>query len=113
HAVADEAAHVLPQDARRDQRQDGLAPADHERVAGVVTALKASDGSRTLGQEVDDLALALIAPLRPDDDDELAHGGGSLQRTRYSSTSPTSMLPSPAMRSSRSPISSMRASARF
>lgn len=34
---------------------------------------KASDGSRTLGQEVDDLALALIAPLGADHDDILAH----------------------------------------
>ena len=73
HAVADEAAHVLVQDAGGNQREDGLAPVDDERVARVVAALEASDGGGALGQQIDDLALALIAPLRADDDDELAH----------------------------------------
>ena len=73
HAVADEAAHLLAQDPGRDQRQDGLLAADDERVAGVVAALEAGHRGGALGQQVDDLALALIAPLGADDDDELAH----------------------------------------
>ncbi len=72
-AVADETAHLLAQDARGNQGKYGLAAADDESVAGVVSALKARDGGDALGQQIDDLALALIAPLRADDDDELAH----------------------------------------
>jgi hypothetical protein len=69
-AVADEAACAVPQDARGNQRQYVLLTADHQRVSGVVAALEARDGSRALHQQVDDLALAFIAPLRADDDDE-------------------------------------------
>ena len=42
-------------------------------MAGVVPALETGDGGNALGEQVDDLALALIAPLHPDDDYELAH----------------------------------------
>ena len=42
--------------------------ADDERVPGIVSALKAHDGARAIGQHVDDGAFALVAPLRPDDD---------------------------------------------
>jgi hypothetical protein len=38
-----------------------------------VPSLEARDGGDALGQEVYDLTFALIAPLRADDDDELAH----------------------------------------
>ena len=44
--------------------QDGLLAIDDQRVAGVVAALEAHDGADFLGQQVDDLALALVAPLR-------------------------------------------------
>jgi hypothetical protein len=37
--------------------------AHHQRMAGVVPALEAHDGIRAAGQPIDDLALALIAPL--------------------------------------------------
>src|SRR4029077_16916614 len=73
HAVAYEAAHLLAQYPRRDQRQDGLLAADDQRVTGVVAALKACHGDGTLGQEVYDLAFAFITPLGADDDDELSH----------------------------------------
>ena len=43
----------------------GLA-ADHQRVAGVVAALEAHDDVGALGQPVDDLAFALVAPLGAD-----------------------------------------------
>jgi hypothetical protein len=42
-------------------------------VAGVVAALEAHDALSVLGQPVDDLALAFIAPLGADDHDVLAH----------------------------------------
>ena len=73
HAVADEAAHLIAQDAGGNQRQDGLLAADHQRVAGVVPALEARHGRGALGEQIDDLALAFIAPLGADDDDELSH----------------------------------------
>ncbi len=62
-AVADQAQRVVAQDAGRDQVQDGLLAADHQRVAGVVAALEAHDGADVGGQQVDDLALAFVAPL--------------------------------------------------
>ena len=40
---------------------------DDQRVAGIVAALEAHDDVGLFGQPVDDLALALVAPLRPDD----------------------------------------------
>ena len=43
-----------------------LAVAD-DRVAGVVAALEADDDVGLLGEQVDDLALALVAPLGADD----------------------------------------------
>ena len=72
-AVADVDAHLRPQNARRNQPQDGLPVADDQRVAGVVAALEAHDALRVLGQPVDDLAFAFVAPLGADDDDVLAH----------------------------------------
>src|SRR5262249_44829243 len=67
-AVADEALHLRVQDARGDEAQDRLAPFDHQRVPGVVPALEANDAAHVIGEPVDHLALALVAPLRPDDD---------------------------------------------
>ena len=72
-AIADEAAHALAQDARGNERQHGLHAVDDERVAGIVAALEARDAGDALGQEVDDLALALVAPLGADHDDEATH----------------------------------------
>ena len=72
-AVADQDRHALAQHARRDEAQDRLASADDERVPGVVAALEAHDTLRALGQPVDDLALAFVAPLGADDDDVLGH----------------------------------------
>jgi len=42
-------------------------------VAGVVTALETHHGGGALGQQIDNLALALIAPLGADDYDILSH----------------------------------------
>src|SRR5258707_14959400 len=74
HAVADVAIDVAAQDARGDQVQHGLLAGDDQRVAGVVPALEAHHALRAVGQPVDDLALALVAPLRADDDDVARHG---------------------------------------
>ena len=47
--------------------EDELLAVADDRVAGVVAALEAHDHVRLLGEQVDDLALALIAPLGADD----------------------------------------------
>ncbi len=73
-AVADQHGNAGAQHAGRDQAQHGLPAADDQRMTGVVAALEAHDAGRLLGQPVDDLALAFIAPLGADDDDVLAHG---------------------------------------
>ncbi len=44
-------------------------PVDDQRVAGIVAALEAHDHVRALGEPVDDLALALVAPLGADHHD--------------------------------------------
>jgi hypothetical protein len=49
------------------QRQLVADPVDDQRVAGIVAALEAHHHIGALGQPVDDLAFALVAPLRPDD----------------------------------------------
>ncbi len=67
--VADHARLAGVKDPRGDQVElPRLAVAD-DRVAGVVAALKSDDRVGALGQEVRDLALALIAPLGADDHD--------------------------------------------
>jgi hypothetical protein len=49
--------------------QDALLPGDDKGVPGVVAALKTHDGRGFPGQHVADFALALIAPLGPEDHD--------------------------------------------
>ena len=69
-AVADDRRDVRVEHARRRQVElEDLVAAD-DGVAGVVAALVAHDHRDLLGQEVGRLALALVAPLQPDD-----HGG--------------------------------------
>ena len=53
-----------------------LALAD-DRVAGVVAALEADDRGSPLGEEVDDLPLALVAPLGSDYDHSWHAAGDS------------------------------------
>ena len=66
-AVADHARLAADDPAR--QRADLVRlVADDDRVAGVRAALVAADDVGVLGEQVDDLALPLVAPLRPDDD---------------------------------------------
>ena len=106
-AVADQAMHARMQDAGRNQRQDRPRAVDHQRMSGVVPALEADDGGDALRQEVDDLALALVAPLRADDDQVPGHGrrSGFRQadpRTTYRRTAPAIMLANPTARRVRS-----------
>ena len=71
HAPGAEHALLAPEQAGRHVPElVGLAVGD-DRVPRVGAALVADDDVRVLGEQVDDLALPLVAPLRPDDD-----GGG-------------------------------------
>ncbi len=66
-SAADDRRDVRVQDPRRHQVElEDLVAAD-DRVAGVVAALVADDHRDLLGEEVGGLALALVAPLQPDD----------------------------------------------
>src|SRR5690606_39666414 len=56
-----------------NQVQNGLFTVDHQGVASVVAPLITHDCSSLLGEQVDDLALALITPLGAQDDDILTH----------------------------------------
>ena len=62
-AVADDADLVLAQNAGGNQVQDVFLAFDVDGVAGVVAALRADHHVRLLGQHVNDLAFAFIAPL--------------------------------------------------
>ena len=64
----------------------GLAAGD-DRVPGVRPAVVAADEIRVLGEQVDDLALALVAPLGPDD-----HGRGHAQEYARSARRPPAVL---------------------
>ncbi len=75
HAVADQAQRVFTQDARRDQVQHGLLAIDDKGVAGIVAALETHYGTDFLGKQIDDLALAFIAPLGTKHYDRLTHDG--------------------------------------
>jgi hypothetical protein len=69
HAVADRAQLARIEDAAGDQVELPLDAVANDRVPGVVAALEADDEVGVLGEEVGDLALALVAPLGADDDD--------------------------------------------
>ena len=66
-AGAQHAQGARPENAARHQPQLVGLVAEHERVAGVVASLVAGDDVGPLGEQVDDLALALVAPLGADD----------------------------------------------
>ncbi len=68
HPVADDRRDVVVEDPARHQLEGEGLPVHHDGVAGVVAALIADDQLHLLGQEVGELALALITPLGPDDD---------------------------------------------
>ncbi len=66
-AVADDADFAPPQNAGGNEVQDVFFSAVDDGVAGVVAALAADDDIGVAGEDVDDFALAFIAPLRADE----------------------------------------------
>ncbi len=64
HAVADHAGDARVQNARGQQPQHELAAVGVHRVAGVVAALVARDDRKVRREQIDDLALSLVPPLR-------------------------------------------------
>ena len=67
HTVADDARGLVVQDTGWQQVQDRLLTFDHHRVAGVGAALATHYHIGARGKQVDDLALALVAPLQTQD----------------------------------------------
>ena len=65
-AVPQQASLLRMQDAGRNLMQDELVVAHVDGVTGVCTTLVASHQVRLLGQDVYDLALALVPPLTAD-----------------------------------------------
>jgi hypothetical protein len=66
-AARHHAGHAVAEDAAGDQRQlPGLATGDHG-MAGVRAARVADDDFVILGEDVDEFALGLVAPLQTDD----------------------------------------------
>jgi len=67
HPVADHAGLVGVEDARGDEMERVALAAHGDGVPGVRPAVVAHDHVVTGGEQVDDLALALVAPLEPHD----------------------------------------------
>jgi hypothetical protein len=72
-AVSEQTLHTRAQDARRDEVQHGFRAVDDERVSRVVTALEAHHRGDPVSEQVDYLALSLVAPLGADHDDIPGH----------------------------------------
>ena len=67
-AVADDRHHVVVEHARRQELEGEGLTVDDDGVTGVVAALVADHHGHLLGQQVGELALALVSPLGADDD---------------------------------------------
>ncbi len=67
-AVADDALLAGIEDPGGDQVELPRLARVHDGVPGVVAALEADDDVGVLGEEIDDLPLAFVAPLSADDD---------------------------------------------
>ena len=65
-AIADDRQFAAAHDAGRQQRQLVGHVADDQRVAGIVAALESHHDVGLFREPVDDLALALVAPLGAD-----------------------------------------------
>ena len=64
HAIANDGKFAGPHDARRQKRELVNLAVDHQRVAGVMPTLETHHHIGAFGKPIDNLALALIAPLR-------------------------------------------------
>ncbi|MNS53297.1 hypothetical protein D3C72_860480 [compost metagenome] len=91
-AIADEAGDTGMHDARRDQAKNRLLAVDPQRMAGVVTALKANHALDGFRQPIDDLAFALVTPLGADYDYVLAHVTNQYRVSREIRKSPRGPL---------------------
>ena len=72
-AVGDDRDDVVVEDAARRELQGVSLATGHDGVPGIVPSLVAHDVAVLLGEQIDDLGLALVAPLGPDDDGD-RHG---------------------------------------
>jgi len=81
--VADDAGGRRVENAAGDQVEAVLLATGDDRVARVVPALRADDHVDGVGEEVDDLALAFIAPLPAHQDRDAHSGGKRIGRRRY------------------------------
>ena len=63
-SVADDGLFAPPQNAAGNQREHESPLAYLDGMPGVVTALAAHDDVKAFGEQIDDLALALVAPLQ-------------------------------------------------
>ena len=73
NAVGDDGDDVVVEDPARRELQGVALATGHDRVPGVVAALVTHDVAVLLGEQIDDLGLALVTPLGPDDDGD-RHG---------------------------------------
>ena len=73
HAVADVANRCRVHDSRGNQTQNRLGTIDDKRMTSVVAAIEAHYAVDMLSKPIDDLPLALIAPLGADNDDVFCH----------------------------------------
>ena len=65
NAISNHASFAAPEDSRRYQMQYVLDAAINDRVPGIVAALTADNNVGLGSKHVDDLPLALVAPLHP------------------------------------------------
>ena len=64
--------------------QGDFGVADDEGMSGVVSPLEARDAMGVFGEEVDNLAFPLVAPLQPDDRDDAHNASPRATRGRGS-----------------------------
>ena len=65
--------NIRAKNARGNQVQYGFLPFDHERVAGVMPALKANHPIGLVRQQVDNFSFAFITPLDAENDHMTTH----------------------------------------
>ena len=76
HAVADVALHTRAHDAAGNEVERRFNAVDDQRMARIVSTLKAHHTLGGFGQPVDQLALAFIAPLGTYNHNVASSGGG-------------------------------------
>ena len=76
-AVADDALAAGAENSAGDELEDEFFAVDDDRVSSVMAAGVAGDDVEFFAEDVDDLALAFIAPLGADDDHDRHHSSGS------------------------------------